>query len=272
MACHTSEGFAAANDRALATYEFGDEVSFIGCPTCHDPHVGEMGTGNEAQLRNVGAVELAYTFPYAPGDAEAPSMEGYGVGQVCANCHKGRRDNANVAGQILLGDGHFGPHHSNQADMFIGDGSYEIPGYVYIGASAHQGAVETACVECHMVREVDLHGELQDHAFHTFDVNTENCLPCHTLAEGDFDYKGVQTTIHGKLDAVAVEMGYADWATLSLTLNVDNLLWTVCEREAVYGAVFVDFSHDFGVHNSNYANSLLDNGLDYLQTVCHVVP
>ena len=120
-----------------------------------------------------------------------------------------------------------------------------------------------------MVREVDLHGELQDHAFHTFEVNTENCLPCHTLAEGDFDYNGVQTEIHGKLDQVAVLMGYADWDTLVLTLNEDNILWTVEQRQAVYGAVFVYNSHDFGVHNSTYANSLLDNGLDYLQTVCH---
>ncbi len=267
QACHTSEGFAAANDRALATYEFGDEVSFIGCPTCHDPHVGDMGAGNAVQLREVGPVELAYTFPYAPGDAEAPRMEGYGVGQVCAQCHKGRRDNANVAGQILNGYGHFGPHHSNQADMFVGAGSYEIPGYTYLRTSAHQSIVTTACVECHMVREVLLHGDLQDHAFHTFEVNTENCLPCHTLPEGDFDYNGVQTTIHGKLDQVAVLMGYADWDTLVLTLNQDNLLWTVEQRQAVYGAVFVYNSHDFGVHNSTYANSLLDNAILYLGTL-----
>ena len=267
--CHTSEGFIRQEDPAFATYDFGDEVSFIGCPTCHDPHVGDMGSGNEVQLREVGPVELAYTFPYEPGDAEAPTYEDYGVGQICGNCHKGRRDNANVAGQILNGYGHFGPHHSNQTDMFIGAGSYEIPGYTYLGASAHQAAVETACVECHMVREALIHGDLTDHAFHTMEVNTENCLPCHTLPEGDFDYNGVQTTIHGKLDAVAVEMGYADWDTLALTLNEDNLLWTVCEREALYGATFVYNSHDFGVHNSTYANSLLDNGLDYLQTVCH---
>jgi hypothetical protein len=43
----------------------------------------------------------------------------------------------------------------------------------------------------------------------------------------------------------------------------------VCEREAVYGAVFVSNSGDLGVHNSTYANSLLDNSLDYLTNVCH---
>jgi hypothetical protein len=228
-----------------------------------------MGSGNAVQLRQVGPVELNYVFPWEPGDAEAPTYEGYGVGQICGNCHKGRRDNDHVLGQIENGYGHFGPHHSNQTDMFIGAGSYEIPGYTYLRASAHQAAVETACVECHMIREALIHGDLTDHAFHTMEVNTENCLPCHTLPEGDFDYNGVQTTVHGKMDAMAVEMGYADWDTLVLTLNDDNLLWTECEREATYGAVFVYNSHDFGVHNSTYANSLLDNGMDYLTTVCH---
>jgi hypothetical protein len=125
--CHTSEGYAANNDPALMTYDF-DEVSFIGCPTCHDPHVGEMGGGNEAQLRNVDAVVLSYTFPWEPDDEEAPTMEGYGPGQTCAQCHKGRRDTDNVLDQIAVGYGHFGPHSSPQADMFIGAGSYEIPG------------------------------------------------------------------------------------------------------------------------------------------------
>ena len=267
--CHTSEGFIRTQDPAFANYDFGGEYSQIGCPTCHDPHVGDMGSGNEYQLRQLGAVELSYVFPWEEGDDEAPRMEGYGTGQACAQCHKGRRNNDNVLGQVANGYGHFGPHESPQADMFIGAGSYEIPGYTYTRTSAHQSAVATACVECHMVREALIHGDLTDHAFHSFEVNTENCLPCHTLPEGDFDYNGVQTTIQGKLDAVAVELGYADWATLLLTLDDDNLLMTECEREALYGAVFVNASGDMGVHNSSYANSLLDNGLDYLQTVCN---
>ncbi len=265
--CHTSEGFIRTQDPAFATYDFGGDYSQVGCPTCHDPHVGDMGSGNAAQLREVGPVELNYVFPWTPGDDEAPRMEGYGVGQICANCHVGRRDNDHVLGQIANGYGHFGPHGSPQADMFVGAGSYEIPGYTYDRTAAHQFAVTTACVECHMVREALIHGDLVDHAFHTFEVNTENCLPCHTLPEGDFDYNGVQTTIEGKLDQVAVLMGYVDWATLQVTLNEDNLLWTPEQRGAVYGAVFVSNSGDRGVHNSTYANSLLDNAILYLGTL-----
>lgn len=268
--CHTSEGFIRTQDPTFASYDFGGDYSQVGCPTCHDPHVGEMGSGNADQLRQVGPVELNYVYPWEEGDDEAPRMEGYGVGQICANCHKARRDNDHVQGQIDDGYGHFGPHGSPQSDMFIGYGSYEIPDMTYNRVSAHQGAVATACVECHMVREAEIHGDLVDHAFHTFEVNTENCLPCHTLAEGDFDYKGVQTVIQEKLNAVAVLMGYADWATFELIINdelVGNETWTVAEREAVYGAVFVANSGDLGVHNSTYANSLLDNAIAYLTSL-----
>jgi len=265
--CHTSEGFIRTQDPAFANYDFGGDYSQVGCPTCHDPHVGDGGSGNAHQLRQVGPVELSYVYPWEEGDDEAPRYEGYGVGQTCGHCHKARRDNANVANQIANGYGHFGPHGSPQTDMFIGYGSYEIPGYDYDRLAAHQGAVATACVECHMVREAEIHGDLTDHSFHTMEVNTENCLPCHTLAEGDFDYNGVQTVIQGKLDAVGVLMGYADWATFELIINdelVGNTTWTVAEREAVYGAVFVANSGDLGVHNSTYANSLLDNAILHL--------
>jgi hypothetical protein len=254
--CHTSEGFIRTQDLVLATYDFGGEYSHVGCPTCHDPHVGETGGGNEAQLRTVAAVELNYTFPWQPGDDEAPRMEGYGPGQTCANCHKGRRDNAHVLGQIANGYGHFGPHHSNQADMFIGYGSYEIPGATYRRVHTHQIEVDDGCVTCHMAFSEDAGG----HSVHNFKPDVANCQPCH-FGITDFDVNGVQTVIRTKLDVVAVLMGYADWDTLMLTLNEDNLNWTAEQRGAMYGPVFVYNSHDFGVHNPNYANDLLDNAI-----------
>lgn len=265
--CHTSEGYIRDTDPAFLTYDF-QEYSFVGCPTCHDPHVGEMGSGNEAQLRTVSAVTLSYTFPWEPDDEEAPTMEGYGAAQTCAQCHKGRRDNDNVQGQVAAGYGHFGPHSSPQADTYIGAGSYEIPGYDYEASRSHaHQSIDNACVKCHMVREVEMHGDLQDHAFHNFQPDVGNCEPCHTGIP-DFDVGGVQTAIQGKLDQVAVLMGYADWTTLEATLDVDNLTWAVCQREAVYGAVFVSASGDLGVHNPSYANALLDNAIDYLTNVC----
>ncbi|MCL7963721.1 MAG: cytochrome c family protein [marine benthic group bacterium] len=263
--CHTSEGYIRENDPSYADYDFGDRFSHIGCPTCHDPHVGEDGGGNEAQLRTVGVVELSYTTPWEPGDEEAPVIEGYGPGQTCVQCHKARRDNDNVANQIANGYGHFGPHGSPQGDMFIGAGSYLIPdldygqdadGYV---SHPHQG-IPDGCVTCHMAFDEAFGG----HIVHNFNPDIGVCADaCHPGAT-DFDVNGVQTAIRGKLDQVAVLMGYADWDTLYLTLDADNFDWTVEQREAVYGAEFVYASGDLGVHNPNYANALLDNAIAYL--------
>ncbi len=262
--CHTSEGYIRTHDPKYLTYEFEAGVySHIGCPTCHDPHVGDAGGGNYAQLRDVSAEEVQYTYPWEPGDPEVPRMEGYGPAQTCVQCHHGRRNTSNVLGQIANGYDHFGPHSSPQMDMFIGAGSYEIEGYTYDRVHAHQG-IDIACVECHMVREVVLHGELQDHAFHTFEPNVENCLPCH---EGipDFDVNGAQTVIQGKLDQLAVLHGYLDFADLEANWDSTDPLVQVWEREAIYAAFFVFDDGSLGAHNPDYANALLDNAIAYTQ-------
>jgi len=257
--CHSSEGFVETYDPAYQRGSITDEITWIGCPTCHDPHVGEDGGGNMAQLRTLAPVELSYTNPYEPGDPEAPRMEGYGPGQTCAQCHKARRDNANVANQIAVGYKYFGPHSSPQADMFMGSGSYEIPGLTYDGDHAHKNLVTEGCPTCHMAFSEDAGG----HTVHNFMPDVSNCQSCHPGIT-DFDVNGVQTQTQGKLDQVAVLMGYADWATLMLTIGVDNFTWTVAQREAVYGAVFVFESGGMGVHNPTYVNSLLDNAITYL--------
>jgi len=262
--CHTSEGFIYENDPAFADYDFGDDRSFIGCVTCHDPHAGDAGGGNEAQLRAVGPVSVVYTYPLDPEEDVVPTMEGYGAGQTCAQCHHARRDNDNVANQIANGYGHFGPHSSPQMDMFIGAGCYVIVGYEYDTEHSHQN-VANACVKCHMVREEVIHGELQDHSFHTFSPTVGNCEPCHTIP--DFDYGGVQTAVGTKMNELAVLFGFAD----SAAFFADDTGWdseaegvTVAEREAAYAMYFVNADGSLGVHNPDFALDLLDNAIDYM--------
>jgi hypothetical protein len=96
--------------------------------------------------------------------------------------------------------------------------------------------------------------------------DVENCQPCHPGIT-DFNVNGMQDQIRGKLDQLAVLLGYADWDTLDLTLNDDNPTMTVAQREALYAGVFVYNSGGFGVHNPSYSNSLLDNAIAYLTPV-----
>jgi hypothetical protein len=264
--CHSSEGFIETYDPSYARGSITDEISFIGCPTCHDPHLGEDGGGNDAQLRTVTAVELSYVGPgCAEGEPCAPVAEGYGPGQTCMQCHKARRNDANVLDQIANGYAHFGPHSSPQTDMFIGAGVYEIPGYTYEGPDqGHNVLITTGCPRCHMAFSEDAGG----HVVHNFMPDITVCqVGCHVGAT-DFNISGVQDSVTNKLDRIAVLMGYTDWETLELTLDDDNETWTSCQREAVYGAVFVFASGDRGVHNKKYAFSILDNAEDYLTNVC----
>ncbi len=264
--CHSSEGYIRTHDPRYLTYEFEDEITMIGCPTCHDPHQGEAGGGNYAQLRDVSAEEVQYTYPYEPGAAEAPRMAGYGPAQTCAQCHHARRNTANVQGQIEDGYAHFGPHPSPQMDMFIGAGSYLIPTYTYTGTHAHQ-SIPNGCVKCHMVRETELHGEITEHAFHTWEPTGGNCEPCHTGLT-DFDVNGKQTEIQGKINQIAVILGYTDTADFVANFEDDSLdpLMPVWQREVAYAAIFVYEDGSSGVHNYTYATSLLDNAIAYANT------
>jgi len=261
--CHTSEGFIAANDPSFADY--AGEYTFIGCVTCHDPHAGSMGDGNVAQLRTVGAVETNYDPATEPGDELRPRMEGYGPAQLCAQCHHGRRDNANVAGQIADGYGHFGPHYSAQMDMFIGAGSYVIPDEIYDTTHVHQN-ITHACVDCHMVRETFLHGEMQDHSFHTFTPDVGNCTSCHPSWTDFTALEVYQASVHAKMDELAVLFDYADWDAM----HDDETGWDseaegveAWQREAAYAMYFVYADGSMGAHNPSYTEDLLQNAIDY---------
>jgi len=263
--CHVSEGFIAANDPALTNYEFGSTVNFVGCVTCHDPHMGEGGDGHAAQVRNVGDVFVSYTFPYAPGDAEVFHMTGKETGQLCAQCHHARRDTDNVQSQIAVGYGHFGPHHSAQMDLFIGGGSYEIPGVDYDRARehTHNQSIAKACVDCHMVRETMLHGELQDHAFHNFvpDLGT-NCSGCHPGIDEAF-VTTFQGTIEALMNDLATRFGYADYHDMEANWDSTDPGVTVWQREAAYAMYFLIGDGSLGVHNPNYAAALMNEAITY---------
>jgi formate-dependent nitrite reductase cytochrome c552 subunit len=177
-------------------------------------------------------------------------------------CHKARRNNDNVANQIANGYGHFGPHGSPQVDMFKGIGSYEIPGYDYEDGRSHphQGIAD-GCVTCHMAFSEDAGG----HVVHNFMPTLEACQACHAGLD-EAGLEALQQVTRDKLDQLAglIDVGYASWDDLLLVLDDENANWTVAEREAVYGGVFVNNSGSLGVHNPDYANALLDAAIDYL--------
>lgn len=248
-ACHTGDGFIAAND---PSYEADAETEpvLIGCAACHDPH----SDANEKHLRNVGDFTVLYNVK------NAAKMTGKGPGQLCAQCHHARRDAASIEGQLARGSAHIGPHGSPQMDMYLGSGCFEIDSLngaavVYDRGQemGHVVSVAEACVTCHMT-EVEEHGRMK--RVHSNEPAVETCSAvCHP-GEVTFDIHGRQTEINGLIADLTAAIGDADVS------NADGS--TRNERIAAYTLAFVVNDGSAGVHNYQYAKSLLDNAIALL--------
>jgi hypothetical protein len=141
--CHTSEGFIAY---ATGVPAEGDHFSAFDCFTCHTPHA-------------TGTFEPRITAAYTLEDG---TVFDRGNANLCANCHHSRRDvNEFVTDDVTLSS-HWGPHHSNQADMLIGANAYEYADYSYTD-SWHAEGVTNGCVACHM--SASLHESVGGHSF-----------------------------------------------------------------------------------------------------------
>ncbi|MBZ0263062.1 hypothetical protein K8I28_00210 [bacterium] len=248
-ACHSSEGFIARWDPDYAGWE-PHERNLIGCVTCHDPHEAN----NIHHLRSVDDMTVNYDAEVV---ADEGTMTGYGSGQICAQCHQGRRDTDNVVGQIENGYAHFGPHHSNQGDMFLGIGSYEIEGYEYEREAVHQN-LERGCVDCHMTMRG--HGDPAGwKGGHDFYPALEACQGCHSGTD-TFDVGGGQTEIEELMEQLITAIG----------VNADDLgdgdITTPEQRMAGYAYAFVHDDGSHGAHNPVYARSLLENAIDFIST------
>ena len=247
--CHTAEGFASNNDPALAGMAIPETVSQIGCPACHTPHDGTL----DFQLRNLDDVTVLY-------DAnEAATFTGKGSAQICAQCHHGRRDVASVEDQIENGNAHFGPHESPQMDEYVGSGCYEIDGYTYERSHSHQ-SIPQACVSCHMT-DVS-HGDFQPEvAGHDFMPSLTACQPCHPGLTS-FDLNGFQSDVDDMLDELLTAIGVSSPDSLgSATATTPD------QRKAGFAYAFVSADASHGVHNPAYTLSLLENAIDYANSL-----
>ncbi|MCG8608191.1 hypothetical protein MJD09_24800, partial [bacterium] len=182
--CHSGYGFIAKID-PISDLDHKTGFQQISCAVCHDPHSGRQG---EHQIRDQDDVIL--------GDGTVITKGG--KGKLCMNCHIGRRDAITYAQQVQR---HFGPHHSNQADMLFG--TNVITWGVYVPSSTHRDALEDACVSCHMfatpAAEEPGRDFIGDHTFAmTYDGGTpENpaddidhvvaCQTCHGESLTSFD-------------------------------------------------------------------------------------
>jgi len=276
--CHNGAGFVAyvqSGKQRLAA-DMPENVN-ITCATCHDPHEAN----NVHQLRTLEGRLLDGT---ASGGEGTEITEG-GLGTLCMNCHKSRRDGVDYATNYLDHiSSHYGPHHGPQADMLMGLNTYtydkELP------SSNHYGALENTCVTCHMTPgHVDENNEVLLAGGHSFRMSTPTgednmkaCESCHPSYTSSFDVvmfsvngkkdldgngieSGLQVEVQGMLDSIKILLPPLD----SLNVNTIDSTWTPAQGIGYYNHEFVREDKSLGIHNPAFTVSLLQSALDDLR-------
>ena len=288
--CHTGAGFLYYTRNAPVSYDTiglaaqwnlnRDAKTSISCQVCHDPH----GSNNPAQLRTVRLDSLRNGYRIPEAFNNKPGM-------LCAHCHASRYS---VKARITTTPPYYGwtdrfyPHYNMQADMLFGSNGYQYGDTTYTGINTH-GGLEAGCVTCHMQgRKNRLDGGGNVLANHSFSMEdtlyatgvwkpVDACKNCHGEIEDfndirafyDFDrngrIEGVQTEIHGLLDALKARLPLDSLTGEPVTMRKDSL--RVKNRpdliQGIWNYYFVKYDRSYGVHNTKYAVRLLYKALGW---------
>lgn len=269
--CHNGAGFVefVKGGKVGLSEDLPQNVN-ITCATCHDPH----DVTNEHQLRTVQST-LENGVEVTEG----------GLGTLCMNCHKSRRDAKDYTDNYLDHiSSHYGPHHGPQADMLM---ATNVPTFgKTLPTSGHLKATENACVDCHMYPgHTDSEGNVVLSGSHSFRMSTPDgvdniaaCSSCHPDFNTTFDAvsfsvngtkdldgdgveNGLQVEVQGLMDSIAVLLQPYG----STDINTIDSTWTLIEAQAYYDHEFVKEDGSLGIHNPAFAVSLLNASINALK-------
>ena len=265
--CHDGQGFVnfTKGQTTNTTGMIQAQLKNITCATCHDPH----GNDNEFSLRYTpeGQNVLANGFEYNIG----------GTGQICMNCHKSRKDNVAIIGTSV--NSHWGPHHSVQTDVLLGQNAAEFNGVPFI-SGYHKIALENACVDCHMVATTDTGTVTRDrvggHSWNLHDedndyYHTAACVPCHSEIDNwndfeaakDFDGDGVKESI--PQEVAGLETLLRTWLPPVGIDSIDYALITEeIQKKAYFNYQLIAYDGSGGMHNARFAIDVLTKSIQAL--------
>jgi formate-dependent nitrite reductase cytochrome c552 subunit len=257
--CHTSQGFLdrIATGGQTASADVDDPLP-QNCYTCHQIHT-------------------TYTYDdWAPtyGDPVTLWVGGetvdVGKGNQCIICHQPRvREPFPTPGQtgmLEVTTSRYGPHHGAQGALFTGSGAYEVgSGYAN---SSHTELVQDACITCHMAPVLDGR-EAGGHTFRVEtadgELNTNGCVQCHTDEDALMNLvNATQSGIAELLQELAVELREAGILEESRDRSIPGT-YPPDVVGAMWNYMYVLEDQSMGVHNANYARTLLQNSIAALQ-------
>ncbi len=278
LRCHDGRGYVAYTKNTPITYPFAKTIAdhtTIGCPTCHDPH----GTGTYASLRTTPASGDTLGNGYNYGTTG-------GTGQTCMSCHKARRNNVTYQSTNISST--WGPHHSVQSDVYLGQNAYDY-GTPY-PSSGHKYAVADACVDCHMYATTDTGTVNRDKVGgHTMSLrNPENnyqhtkaCESCHGpkasfdefVAAMDYDQDGTVESVQNEVKGLTRQLRIA-----LPPVGVDSISWALIKaspdsvkyKRAYWNYQLIEYDGSYGIHNTKFSIGVLLRTLNQLGWVIPV--
>lgn len=268
--CHDAEGFVNFT-KGMTTNTTGMvEGSHIAitCQTCHDPHSGHTRT------TPVAADTLGNGFKYTVG----------GKGMLCMSCHKARRDVVSYV-KTNVTSSHWGPHHSTQTDVYLGQNAAEY-GTPFISGN-HKNSVKDGCVDCHMATTTDTGTVTRDKVGqHSWSLHNEaanydhvkGCQDCHGsniksfkdfTASDDFDGNGkiedIMTEVKGMLTKLSIKLPPVGIDSISYSdIGARNDLNL---RKAYWNYMLIAYEGSYGMHNAKFSIDVLRKTLASLTGV-----
>jgi hypothetical protein len=289
--CHSAAVRESLLDGISRPFELPNRIDAatfaVTCAACHDPHANMP---NPPKLPNPQVRNPLYSlsnYSYVPSTNLTSFAAQYDPNiHMCGQCHNMR----GARWQDTARD----PHHSPQYNILIGRGGYDLGQSII---AAHGLEIDTQCVHCHslslstnaLTSAGQQRQSLNTNYFgHTTQVDLESCVICHistnaalrAIAGTQANTKAQIAQVKALLDQWATNKAPADlrakygvlaWeynnpGDLSNT-NDDAALRgpTTAEQAQVPDAIkqarldlyLVQYDGSFGVHNGEYARTLL---------------
>ncbi|MBU2493722.1 MAG: T9SS type A sorting domain-containing protein [Bacteroidetes bacterium] len=268
--CHSGNGFVSyIKAGKVAPTANEAEKTNITCATCHDPH----DATNPHQLRTVTAT-LSNGVEVTDG----------GLGMLCMNCHKTRRDAVTYTDGYLKNlSAHYGPHYGPQADIITGNNIPDL-GKTF-ATTNHFPFTPNACVSCHMNNQgaVDTEGNVLLSGGHSFSMSTPDgvdnvaaCAPCHSIEsfdklsitvngktdfDGDGTSEGLQHEVEGMLEEITMLLPPLG----SHEIGLIDSSWSPIQAKAFYIWEMAHEDGSLGIHNPKFVVGFLEETLIQLK-------
>ena len=254
----------------------------VGCFACHSAHARA-----DFSLRKMTAVTINSNIAGVPN-----ANFDYGKGNLCVQCHMTRDMTPKMPATSLATDtlsitsSRWYSHYGVQGQMLMGDGGFKFPGYAYRGNSNHQSnaTIKTdGCPTCHMPEQVYPVGGTGRAGGHTMNIRFSNTgtdtsfhlvscqrSGCHGSTYSVNTYKATIKVVEDSLHVLETLLVQKGWLTTSGTVNASTTrplkIVPAVKAGALYNFFFVEHDLSRGIHNTKYAQDLVNSSIQALRT------